>query len=173
MSHAKMITIPKVGPYEAAAEYRNAWGGMARIWTALSDKYGIPWLCSDGHEFWDLVEDPRLTDTERIVFASTFDRAVWEREHAQDLARLFREFSRTFPSKGVDHLPAWADFLEQHAGDDCIGFGMIGTSVSDDVWMLPTGNEAEDEPTLRPFAWDRDKDADQHFMLFAKYGRAA
>jgi hypothetical protein len=168
MSYATIIRIPSAGEYEDLAEYSNAWGGAARIWTAISDKYGIPWICADpkSRKFWDLAADPRLSDVERIVFASTFDRMLWEREHAHDLARFFREFSGTFSSKGSDHLAAWADLLEQHAGDDCIGFGLIGTSVAGDVWMVPDGED------YRRFNWDRDKETGQHLMLFAEYGRA-
>ena len=201
MSYSTLLGIPESGPYESLQEFGNSWGSAARIWDAIANAYSDNpnWfsqsIASGSSPFWRLVDDPRLSDSDRLAFAFTFDGMICERERARDLAAALREFDRRHPRQEgyVNHLPAIADALEKHADDAAyLGFAFIQTSVSCDVWYVsedckdafhesgdddgycPLCGGPKDEPQpSRPFAWDRDNGIGKHFMLFEQYGQTA
>lgn len=198
MSSTTMLCVPAVGPMMEIAEFQNSWGSAMRVWDAMATRYypGQPvFFAMDSKRFWGLKDDPRLTECERLAFVWTFDRAICEREHANDLADALCQFNSMYPVNGkANHLPAIADALKSHAMDECVGLAFIQTSVSSDVWDLndecpdlfhstgihdedsycPTCDNDATDPTLcRRFAWDKDKDSDEYFLLFAEYGNNA
>jgi hypothetical protein len=121
-------------------ECGNSWGGCARIWDSLYDKY-----CKDpakeydcwsfgSDKLWALARDDRLSLMERGVLMSTFDWALVMGEHAKQHAGFLRGFATLFPVPGkVDHLNAWADFMDAHP--KAHAFGIYATSVGDNLWQ--------------------------------------
>jgi len=182
---------------EDVEEFRNAWGSAMRVWTALASEYfpgQTPFAAIEGGQFWPLKDSSRLSEHEWLTFVWTFDHAICEREHATSLADALRKFDAMYPSDGVNHLPAIADALDVHAADECVGFAFIQTSVNCDAWKVaddcrdlfhstgphdgdgwcPTcGNEETNPHVYRRFAWDKDKDSDEYFLLFASRAEEA
>lgn len=143
MSYCQLIAF-KDGKVEGGIEFRNAWGGSARIWDALfkahvpkKDKYDS-FLTNNGNDrrLWDLATRQDLPVFERAVHAFTFDNFYVRREHFKDLASHLRLFVSKYPADGcVDHLPAWADWLDEQAAAEAVG--LHGTSVSENPWYRP------------------------------------
>ncbi|SRR6266576_2920495 len=139
MSYCKLIVF-KDGKADGGIEYRNAWGGPARIWNSLFAAY-VPkehqydsWLSNNGNDqrLWNLATRKDLPMFERAVHAFTFDNFYVRREHFGRFVSDLRSFVIKHPSEGVDHLPAWAKWLEENSGVEAIG--LHGTSVSENIW---------------------------------------
>lgn len=150
MSYCQIIPfkngLPSHGP-----EFRNSWGGAARIWSSLFDAYlknpAIKyhnWLQNtDG--LWNLAKRLDLPDFECSVHASTFDLAYVRSENFSKYVHDLREFASKYPVPGcVDHLPAWADWIEK-ADADAVGF--YATSVGENLWFTYDNDKDESVPT--------------------------
>ena len=108
MSYTELIPF-KNGIPQPGIEFCNAWGGAARIWTALFDRY-VPkkfehdsWICSaagDDNRLWNLAQRPDLPMFERAVHAFTFDLHYVARENFTALAEDLRKFVAKYPSDG-------------------------------------------------------------------------
>ena len=140
MSYTSLI-IFKDGKADGQVEFRNAWGGSARIWDALFNAY-VPkrgpydsWLTgnSDDKRLWDLADSKELTDSERAVHAFTFDLFYVRNEHLSKLAADLRAFVTKYPCpEKVDHLPMWAQWIESNSTIEAVG--LYGTSVAENLW---------------------------------------
>lgn len=142
MSQTNLI-IFKDGQPCGSVEYHNAWGGPARIWNALFKAY-IPkkheydsWITQtngDDKRLWDLATREDLPMFERSVHAFTFDHCYIRREHFGRFSADLRDFVAKYPVSGrcVDHLPAWAKWLDENSGVEAVG--LHGTSVSENPW---------------------------------------
>ncbi len=162
MSYTKLITF-KDGKADGGVEYRNAWGGAARIWTALFDAY-VPkkhehdsWLANNGNDqrLWDLANREYLPIFERAVHAFTFDHFYVRNEHFKRFAADLRAFVEKYPAGNtVDHLPAWAKWLDENNSVEAVG--LYGTSVSENVWYrqktCPTCGHSTDETESVPLS---------------------
>ena len=155
MSYATMYRMPIAGPLEEVKEYRNAWGGAMRIWDPLAQKWlnadnFMVWsMCNrDSKEFWALAQDERLPRADRIVLASTYDKAVVPSEMLGEFAEALREFNARHRALGdrVNHLPAWAEDAEAMAAegsgfmDGFVGICFNQTSVAD-TWHVYNDEE--------------------------------
>lgn len=139
MSYCAIIPF-KNGMPTAQIEFRNAWGGAARIWNSLFDKYLLDpniryhtWLCGDQSKLWALSKDDSLSLMERAVHASTFDLAFIRQSNFQRIAEDFLAFDAMLPSKSgsVNHLPSWAANI---SGLNADAIGFYGTSVAQNSW---------------------------------------
>jgi len=143
-------------------EFRNAWGGCARIWDSIFKAY-VPkkheydsWVCNpEDRRLWDLATREDLPLFERAVHAFTFDRFYVRGEHFERLANDLRLFVQKYPAgERVDHLPAWAKWLDDNGTVEAVG--LCGTSVSENLWHKAKscphcGNET-DEMELVPLS---------------------
>lgn len=139
-------------------EFRNAWGGAARVWDAIFNRY-VPkkheydsWVCApmgDDRRLWDLYKRKDLAPFVRAVHMFTFDRFYISKVHFQRFAIDLTSFVEAFPVKGaqVDHLPAWADVFRK---SDAVAIGLYGTSVGENVWCVYDGETGE--YTQRPLS---------------------
>lgn len=157
MSYCKLITFVDGKP-KGGEEYRNAWGGAARIWNALFDRYvkdpAIPyhnWMSEkDQAALWALAKRDDLPMAERAVHASTFDFAFVRREHFGRFADDLRSFCATYPAgQSVCHLQAWAALLES-LPENVEAIGFHGTSVAENPWW--NYNEQTDESLPKPLS---------------------
>lgn len=139
MSYTQLIVF-KDGKPDRAIEFRNAWGGAARIWDALF-KAHVPkkheydtWLSNpEDRRLWDLALDERLEMFERAVHAFTFDRHYVRNEHFGRFASDLHLFVYKHPpGQRVDHLLAWATWLDENASAEAVG--LHATSVSENQW---------------------------------------
>lgn len=139
MSYCQLIPFidgkPSHGP-----EFRNAWGGAARIWTSLFDRYiknpDTPfhnWMTDRSNALWNLAKDQKLSRHEKAVLAFTFDQFYVRKEHFSMCAHDLRAFANQYPVAGyVDHLAAWADAIENL---DAEAVGLYATSVGENLWF--------------------------------------
>ncbi len=81
MSSCSLIVFQ--GDDQTEHRFPNSWGGAARIWTSLFDRY-VPkrheydsWLLStmmsNDTRLWDLIKHPDIPKEYLRVFVSTFD----------------------------------------------------------------------------------------------------
>lgn len=138
----KIGTDLKITPI---AEFRNAWGSAAAVWTVLSAKYlgnESAWLTGERNlqPLWDLWKDPRLSYDERVAHLFTFDGAVVGYETRHEAAMALREFSPNIDPACVNHMDAIAGELEK--ADECYGFCFHQTSVSENPWMIRQGEDS-------------------------------
>lgn len=141
MSYTSIITF-KLGLPAGEIEFRNAWGGCARIWDSLFAKYikdpnteYDSWITQKSQsKLWDLAKQKDLPDFERCVHVATFDLAYIKREHFGVFCGHLKMFYESFPVPGrVDHLPAWIEAIENLSPEiEAIGF--YGTSVGENLW---------------------------------------
>ena len=154
MSYCKIV-IFRDGKAAEDIEFRNAWGGAARIWESLFERYlknpDIPydsWLFGNQQLLWDLAKRQTLPIYERAVHASTFDRAYVRQVNFSRFCTDLRAFDAAFPAgTKISHLQAWADAIEK-LNAEAIGFH--GTSVSEDLWRKY--DEAKDESIATPLS---------------------
>jgi hypothetical protein len=152
MSYCQVIEFIDNKP-ETGYDFRNAWGGHARIWNALFDRYlkdplneYDSWMLTRSQQkLWDIVKRQDLQPFERIVMAATFDYAIISKEHFATFAADLRKFVQLYPVAGatVDHLPAWADLIESNKAQ---AIGFRGTSVAENVWIGYNGETDESVP---------------------------
>lgn len=172
MSSTVLYAAPEGGTFGRIAEFRNSWGGAARVWSALCKRWlgdDCYWLTMRGDEqqakVWALAKDERLSPAERIVMAATFDRVLVRRDELPRLAEHFREFDRLYPVSGVaNHLPAQAALFDRLAGPDHgldfvpFAVGWQQTTVSENPWWTRLG-----EDDGRPYDLSQDEG---HWFLF-------
>ncbi|MCK9434819.1 MAG: hypothetical protein M0R32_08400 [Candidatus Cloacimonetes bacterium] len=143
MSSCELIVF-KNGLPDSSVEFKNSWGGATRIWSALFDAY-VPkkdkydsYLSSDPHDrrLWDIATRKDVQLFERAVHAFTFDSFYVSKEHFEQLAIDLLLFVEKYPCPGrVDHLPAWAKWLQENKDADAVA--LYGTSVGDNLWYRP------------------------------------
>lgn len=177
MSRTTVYVAPENGAFVEVAEFGNAWGSAARIWSALAERYcgdTAYWLVCRSEEeqrrFWALAKDERLSREERIVFAWTFDRALVDRPHFEEMARCLDTFRAIYPAgEKVCHLSLHAALLRRLASEDHglsfapFAVGIWQTSVSECSWIVREGEEGEDGEDCRPYDLSRDAG---HWFLF-------
>jgi hypothetical protein len=157
MSRTTIYAAPKSGPMYEIAEYPNAWGSAAYVWSALCGAYlgdSSFWMMrsSEAEKLWALAKDPSVSECERLTLLSTFDRAMVRHDSFLKIAQAFREFHAKYPPKGVCHLLSWAALLESLASDEQVfAIGWQQTSVSENLWQVREG-----EDTWRPYDLARD-----------------
>ena len=129
---------------ERTTEFRNSWGGAARIWSALAERHlkGDSWRSEeDAQRVWALAERTDLPMCDRVVNAFTFDLHYVGRVNFQQFAVHLREFRRYHRPSGICHLEAWAELISKSSAE---AVGLYATSVSDDPWYR-WDEEADEE----------------------------
>lgn len=152
MSSTKLVQF-KNGIANDCMEYHNSWGGAARIWDSIWNKYGTKndeydcWLnaASDGR-LWKLWKTENFSEPEQWVYFFTCDNALVARKDFAKMANALREFVKQHPTVGICHLSDWADFIEQSTAD---AIGLYATSVLENPW----------------FEYDEDKDECQGYDI--------
>lgn len=143
MSTTTVYLITKGGKLKEAGEFQNSHGWGPYVWSAVSEKYlgdAAFWLINGGREegkkFWALWKDARLPAHWKAMMLMTFDWAVVERTRFKEMAEHIRKFvADQKPSGFVNHWPAFAEIMEQHANDKTVmGLCFWGTTLSENKW---------------------------------------
>lgn len=149
MSTTEIYGFKADGYAEFIGETNNAWRGCMAVWIALEDKYlePLPPFYEGGAKrsrlhsimsiekstqaIWDLVDDERLTDSERIVLKSTCDYQVIK---AENIERVISAYQRFDADANCDTtLKQQAEILDQNKGN-YIAFAFNQTSVNSSYW---------------------------------------
>ena len=107
MSSCSLIVFQ--GDEQTEYDFLNSWGGAARIWTSLFDRY-VPkrhkddgWLLSTmtpgDTRLWDLVKHPDIPKEYIRVFAWTFDYAIVSAKTSRSLLRTCGGLSEISPQR--------------------------------------------------------------------------
>ncbi len=156
MSYTQLIPFRDGIPYHGP-EFRNAWGGAARIWNSLWEDW-VPkqtpydsWLSGiESRRLWDLAKDKEIPLSDRAVHAFTFDRFYVAQKNFSRFAADLRNFVDSYPATGrADHLLAWADWLDKNGDFEAVG--LYGTSVGENPWFrIKEGDDEEDDNVYEP-----------------------
>lgn len=138
MSHTSLVFF-KDGKPDHQVKFRNSWGGAARIWDSLFNEHlkrpDVPydsWLFDKGGRLWALIEDPRISEYERVALGFTFDLFYVSKKNFRKIASHLREFASKYPvSMKVDHLDAWAGEIEKSESE---AVGLYASSVGENLW---------------------------------------
>jgi len=152
MSSTQLVEF-RDGIAYGCTEYRNSWGGAARIWDSIWDKYGTKkheydnWLsaATDGR-LWRLWETEGFSECEKLAYLFTCDNALVAKEDFKKVAIALRDFARIYPTTGCCHLNAFADYFDASEGD---AIGLYATTVTENPW----------------FSWDEEKDESVPYEL--------
>jgi hypothetical protein len=169
MSSAYLVTFVN-GVADSSYEFGNSWGGAARIWDSLFQKYIEKideydnWLRAGADKrLWQVWKDPRLQECERLVYFLCCDDALVKREDFTKMAEAIRKFKELHPSKEghVCHLNLFAEVFET---ETCDAIGMHATSVCENPWIGWDEKTDEAVPynfltgTKHWFVYDKQKD---------------
>jgi hypothetical protein len=157
MSYTTLYGINADGDVTTVEHFGNAWGAAPFIWGHLTWAY-LPNVVNPqtdkfvpGQRAW--YSDTRLLDDlraakmsrrDRLVYATTMDRAVVRVDNIHELADMFEEFERTYnvAGKHVCSLSRQAVKLRSMAVDGTWrGCCWQQTSVSDCVWEVRDGGD--------------------------------
>jgi hypothetical protein len=191
MSYTEIYGFDKKGNAYFQGEVKNACRGAMAVWRILEEKYlpayrpffvpvhvpdsmieqflGYkPIRCSEVFDdnamksIWQLVNDNRLKDYEKIVLASTFDYVIIKKENLPKLISAFRKF------EGNTSLKEQADIIEEMMNDEnCIAVGFNQTSVNGDTWTNIGGYDTETDEHL-PYNIFTDN---KHWELFEELNK--
>ena len=169
MSDTEIFGFNREGNEYKEAEIKNAWRGAMAVWESLEEKYlpqyrpsHTPSFITDEilvsylqykptrmrdfsneggmKEVWELANDARLEDYEKVVLATTFDNYIVKKEDFPELVSAFREFG------GNNSLAEQADIIEKMYGDEnCIAVGFNQTSVNHTCWANSEGIDEESQ----------------------------
>jgi hypothetical protein len=154
MSQVEMYIVKTNGDVIFHKEFQNSHGFASRIWSDLWKKY-MPhcsehsWLYDD-RLFQLHKSGSPLSDDEKIVLFSTYDRVVFEKAFSDYLIWALLIFEKKYPAGSrVSHLGEIAKTLMQLKNDDdVIGFCFNATTISCDFWRIYKNEEDEESETI-------------------------
>lgn len=170
MSYCEIIPFV-AGKPDGGEEFRNAWGGAARIWESLYARYLKDpgkeydcWINDKTGRLWKLAHNAEVPFSARAVLVSTFDWAIVRRENFSRFVRDLREFDEQFPAPDgtVNHLPGWASHIESLERDESVeAIGFLGTSVGESLF------QEWDEEADAPIIYDLNERS-EHFEVYER-----
>ncbi len=177
MSYAAMYGVPAEGPFVVLHRYKNAMGTAPRIWNYLGESY-YGFVHSIGEPELAVVFDSLATGLYRshedVCLNLTADRCIVRKADFQRVSQalyLMHDFS--YKPDQVNHLATIAGhlMLAEHF-EDYIGVAFMWTSVGDDVWNTPVGEQSIAEEDREEFVpdfrlWDISRDKGHRFLFEA------
>ena len=181
-------------------EASNAWRGAIAVWKLLEKKYlppyrpmFVPDYVKDdeieeylGHEssrlyafsdsgamkdIWDLIENGKVSLTDKIVLGTTLDYVLVRRENIPNVIEAFEAFDKEH--EGMTNLKEQADGLRAFYEDEEVSaVGWNQTSVNGDDWsnageMTYDGNGGMDR---KPYNFNT---GNKHWWLFDELNKSA
>ncbi len=157
MSHSTLYVFYDNGNAKAYWKFKNAFGSAARVWEALSKKYGralhpegpIPHMMDLWQEIWKVEDVVTLPWWEHNVLHWTFDKMLIQSQDVPTFIESLKTFKTELPSDGVVcHLTAVANALSTllAEGEGFLAIGFQHTSVVDEAWQVLNQETEEYEP---------------------------
>ena len=165
MSYTEIYKFNENKDIELIGETPNSFRGAMAIWTLLEERYlpSLPPLAwswgtdkeekyhsrtlpsFDGEdkmqEIWNLFEDERLSEQERLVLGTTFDYVVIRSIHIPKVIESFRSFE----DEGRTTLKEQADIIEKAFNEgDITAICWNQTSVNSDAWEGDYDEESDE-----------------------------
>jgi len=150
MSSTELIEFHN-GVADNSYEFKNSWGGSARIWDSLFKAY-IPkeqeydnWIqAAQDNRLWSVWKNNRLSNAERLVYWFSCDNALVAKENFTEMASALREFATKHPcTDKVCHLENFAKVFNESDAD---AIGLHGTSVVENPWFNWCEEQGESIP---------------------------
>ena len=182
MSYTEIYGFGESGKVEFYAEIKNAFRGAMAVWRYLEEKYlpSLPkplWATSEENEYWSrttqifeensmseiwgLFKTNDISDCEKIVLGTTFDRVIVEGKNVQKLLEAFRSF------EGNTSLKEQAEAIKSMLKEgNVIAIGFNQTSVNGDTWANYHYNEEKEERESYNILESKD-----HWFLFEELAR--
>lgn len=151
MSYCEICVVESDGKVSPHKEFRNSWGGAARIWHSLAREYlgdKAEWLF-DPDKLWALQDNEDISPEVRAVLISTFDNAMIKKENFEIMAILYDTFHKTYPVEpgAADHLPAIAaEIRKLIAADNVQAVCFYWTSCGEYPWEVLPDDDEDGEP---------------------------
>jgi len=167
MSHTTIHKITEDGNMSSGIELRNAWRGAMFIWTEIGkahlEEAKTPFWSAllDSESVWGLFTDERLSQMERAVLGSTFDKVMVKRENLPKFVGHLREFAQKYDAENSSSLLEQASAIEKLLEmTDTYAIAWTQTSVAGDVWWVW---DDDDEDFNRYYDYTRDEG---HWFLY-------
>jgi len=159
MSYTEICGFDKKGNAYLQASVRNSWRGAMAIWNILGKRYLSAYYQTDANtikEVWDLFNSDNISDIDRIVLGTTYDKVIVKKEKFSELIKAFKNF------EGETSLKEQAEILKIMADDEnCIAVAWNQTSVNDNTWA----NFDYDDEAGESIAYNMFENGD-HWYLF-------
>lgn len=175
MSYTTLYLVPENGGIEDYAEYRNAFGSAAYVWSAMAKKYHgeeFLWLSNEDvrREVWGLSKRADVPDFVRITMMTTFDKVMVKSENLLRVVEAFKEFVKAYPpGNSACSLLEQAGDLENLADDPhCYAVCWNQTSVGEAWPYIYEGDDDDEDDEGRPYDISKDKG---HWFLFDQFER--
>lgn len=150
MSYTELVTFRDGENDYQGPEYRNASGGMSRIFDVLHKRMLVP---KNPYEIWyDRTQDiidaclkAGRPDYLRAVVLFCCDGALVKKKNFSRLADDLERFDQECPVNPdyANHLPKWAADLRQL---DAEFVGLYPTSVGENLWNVPVDDDRGEIP---------------------------
>ena len=157
MSYTEIYTFNKEGNAEMTGEVKNAFRGAMAVWSEIDKKYLPPFkpcwaeagkIYSRASDFiggglrevWDLFDNPKLSESDKIVLGTTFDDVIVMRDDVPKVLEAFKAF------EGNTSLLEQAEEIKRvlNEDNDVIAIAWNQTSVNGDAWETSTMDENQE-----------------------------
>lgn len=180
MSYTTLYAIDKNGDIFSYKEYRNAHMGAMNVWILMQIKYKLQKSYSSFEEVWKLWKNEKVSMSDRITIASTFDNVYVKKENFQRLAEAFSDWSKSakkiiyrddysgdIVGGQAGHIEEQALDIRELANEDVVGVCWSQTSCGTYQWEY--ARDENDDPV--PFNFFKDG-SDLFWELFEEFDDA-
>lgn len=167
MSYVEIYAFDCAGNGHLYGEIKNSWSGAPAVWAYMEEKY-LPPFVPDGmtlediqsdskktsrlqsintmNEIWELVDDPKISEADRIVLFTTLDECLVRKEDIPKVVNAFEEFCA---SSNNQNLAKQAEILKKAAADpEVIAVGWNQTSINASTWGNKGGYDYERDSSV-------------------------
>lgn len=170
MSYTEIYKFKKNGDSEFIGETQNAFRGAMAIWSIIEERYlpkqRFPRVndTTEIKEVWKLYESEEISEVDKLVLATTFDRVIVKKEHIPLVLDAMRKF------EGSTTLKEQADIIEDtyKNDEDLIAIAWNQTSVNHGYWESDTSilhSELEKDHPL----YEEDYADDEEYEVYPPY----
>jgi len=177
MSVMTMYKVPEKGEVEEVKTFRNSTIFGMVIWVEMCERYfhDRSWYThGESGALWKLAKDPRVSETDRIVLATTFDRVMVKKENFPRLIEAMKKWADV--NDGYNHIGGVIECLEELQQDNsCHAVCWWLTSSSDNPWKVRDYDEEDeyDDPHYYDISKADTKENCYHWFLFDELDKKA
>lgn len=159
MSHTTILSVSESGPMVPIYDFENAWLSAMHIWMRIDKKYnmypgenGFSMALIMGRlsKIWNICDDKKFPIFERLVVASTLDRAILRQARFREMAEAMSQFATIHGAGTLGEQAAAIMSLNQN---NAYGVAWRQTSVGHSTWYI---NDESCEEGVRMYDLSRD-----------------